>query len=250
VLLGDFISHLRNQPLSQNQHHHFLLACMPKSGSTWLATLISQTLHIPMGVLVPGYEGREQELDVNSLLMHHQFSYVAQNHLRYSQPTHQLIQRFQLKPIVLFRNLFDTIVSIADFLPTQGAHANTYLAFIREPQLALTRQELIDLIVEYFVPWYIHFYLSWQHAGVRHITLFYRDILADPAKVMRRIMAFYDVEVSDDQIQQGMIKAATIDTRKNKAVIGRGAQLSEEVKDRIRRYTTFYKDTDFSPIGL
>ncbi len=250
VLVGDFMAHLRGQPLSQNKNHHFLLACMPKSGSTWLANMIAQTLHIPMGILVPGYEAREQELDINRLLMHHQFSYVAQNHLRYSEPTHKLIQQFHLKPIVLFRNLFDAIVSLADFLPTQGANANTFGTFMREAQINASREEMIDLLVAYFVPWYIHFYLSWQHAPVRHITVLYEDMLADPAQTLARIMAFYDVDASEEQIRQGIEKVASADTRRNKAVTGRGDQLSTEIKNRIRHYTKFYKDTDFSPIGL
>lgn len=250
TLVHDFTAHLRGQPLSQNTSNHFLVACMPKSGSTWLNKLIAHTVGASVEHLVTGYDAREQELAVDKLITYHQISYTAQNHLKYSQPTHMLIEYFNLKTVVLYRNLFDVVQSLLDFIPKLGDEANSFNGYMKEKHTKMPKEDLLDFIIEYGVSWYIHFYLSWQNASVKHITVMYDDLLDDTEGTLKKIMDFHNVDVSEEQIKQAIKETSKIDTRKNKAVAGRGDGLSDEVKDKIRLYTRFYPDEDFSLIGL
>jgi hypothetical protein len=228
-----------------------LLACFPRSGSTFLASILAHLPGFQKVSLVPGYGRREQELALELLLAAHQSTgnYVAQHHVRYSDQTAHLLAAFGLQPIVLVRNIFDVVVSVRDHLKT-GA---TVIAqgFV-PPDLPFKPDEEIDrFIADLLVPWYLNFFASW--AGCPDcIQVTYEALIADPAATVALLQNRIGLTATDADIANAIAVARgnPASTRLNVGIAGRGKELSPHVARRIRALAGHYSDTDFAAIGI
>jgi hypothetical protein len=78
----------------------------------------------------------------------------------------------------------------------------------------------------------------------------YEDLAADPGQTLKEFLAFIGEDRPQALIDQTLARAATKHTRKNKAVAGRGARLSQRNRDRILELRKFYDHIDMSLVGL
>jgi hypothetical protein len=78
----------------RRQKPHFMVACMPKSGSTFFSTALAEYPGFRNISLVPDYGHREQELCQIQLSRYDRVSYVAQHHIRNSALTQLLIAEY------------------------------------------------------------------------------------------------------------------------------------------------------------
>lgn len=227
--------------------NHILIACMPKSGSTYLSTIISNLPKYRRVRLVPAWGAREQELDAYRLRINSIFNYVAQNHVRYSEYTRLLIIRYKLKPVVLVRNIFDIVCSTRDHFKIESITGPA--AYVPRDILNLSDEHIEDFIVNMIIPWYFNFYLSWKECS-DSITVNYDELSNNPEGLIRNIVQFHNLQIDVADQVNAIEKAQKLPTRKNQAVAGRGNSLSDSTKDRIRTYARFYPDVDFSDIGI
>jgi Sulfotransferase domain len=233
--------------LPGSQKHHFLLACMPKSGSTFLSEVIGNLPDFRKVSLVNDYDRREQELSLERLVFCNRYNYVSQLHVRNHTYTEYLANRFNLKQIVLIRDIFDIVVSIRDHLNREGPVFP--MGYMDDTVKDRTDNEIHHLIADMLIPWYINFYATWYHSNNRLIVN-YQDLNSSPEKVLREILDYSHLSFTDDQISTALLNSGKKSTRKNKAIVGRGEVLSDEVKAKIVGLTRHYPEIDFSPIGL
>ena len=237
---------LQGQALPSDQPH-VLVACMPKSGSTFLTKLIAALPGMNEAMLVTGQERREQELAVEQLLMYHAYPYVSQNHVRYSTTTAHLIRTFSLAPVVLMRNIFDIVVSFNDHHDAQSTvHP---MAAVPPDIPSWPSERAYAFIVDMMIPWFFNFYLSWQSVP-NTLVLNYDAVRESPADVLRQVAQFAQMTVSEDEIAAAVETANAGWTRKNVGIAGRGEALPEDVRDRIVQMASYYDGVDFSPIGI
>ena len=244
-----------------------LVACMPKSGSTFLSALIASLPGFRREHVVPSYKRREQELCNAKLqrafeathILRRAFdqglltetqrprAFVFQNHVRHNHETQVLIDRYRIVPIVLVRNIFDVVVSLRDHLARESYF--TPLAYVDEAMADWDDERMHAFIVDMAVPWYIHFYVSWAKAEHRHFVT-YEELTADPAETLRKALAFAKIPRTPEILAHALDKVQGASTRKNVGQSGRGAVLSDDLKQRVRRYCSYYPDVDFEPIGI
>jgi hypothetical protein len=232
-------------------YRRLLLACFPKSGSTFLAAILAGLPGFRKVSLVPSYQRREQELDVTCLTAAQRIAghFVAQHHVRYSVETQRLIDQFVLHPIVLVRNIDDVVASVRDHLKTGGTIlAQAYVP----PDLPRWHDAAIEqFIADMLMPWYFNFYASWAQCPHR-LEVTYENLIADPASVARLICHQADIAATDAQIGAALA-AANADraaTRFNVGISGRGKQISSEAGSRIRALAGYYSFLDLSALGL
>ena len=228
-------------------HHHLLVACMPKSGSTFLSAALANLPGFQGIGLTPGYGRREQELDTLSMLFYHRTNYVAQQHVRYSGSMEVWRQSLGIKPIVLVRDIFDVIPSLRDHFRREDTVGP--MGYVTQEMVGWEDSKLDYFIATMLIPWYFNFYRSWLDCE-NMLMVRYEDINADPASVVGRIVDHYGLGFSRETIESAVNKAQGGLTRKNQAIVGRGQNLSEEVKARIYEMADFYPGVDFSPIGI
>ncbi len=233
---------------------HIFIACAPKSGSTFLKNVL---------VTLTGYKDlfsvyaalqNEHELDLPQLAKFGMVNSVTQQHSRASEANIHLMQAFNIKPVVLVRNIFDTAISLLDFYKG-GFTFSTY--FTREDFDSFDRDQQIDLMIEFVLPWYFQFVASWQRVEAEKrlqvYWLTYENMIADKPTAVERVLNFCGLSAGIPNIEKviGESESDTRANRFNKGVAGRGKEsLSPDQKERIIRLARHYPKNDFSCIGL
>lgn len=228
--------------------NHVLLACMPKSGSSFLSSAIAALPDFNLAVLTPYWGGREQEIEDPCLVEAAKIgNYVAQHHTRYSGHTRAMMDKHSLSVVVLVRNIFDVVPSFVDH--HRNASIEHPLAFVPEGSGDWPFEKAARFVTSMMIPWYFNFYASW-YAVPDKILVKYEDWIAQPDKVLSGICKRINIDVSGQDVSDAI--AATINTtpRKNTVGPGRGATLPADCVDHIRTMAKFYERIDFSPIGL
>jgi len=225
-----------------------LLACFPKSGSTFTSSVIGKIDGFSKIPLVPSYGSREQELDIRGLYKYRNINFVAQHHVRYSMYLEELLQQYNVKPVILVRNIYDCIVSLADHLRNESL-INPF-AVINEEHIKFTDEQLYRVIADLVMPWYINFYVGWKMSSIEPLIVRYEDMIDNPENYFKKIFDVVDVNITSKEIAECIGKVQSEKTLLNKGIKGRGRSLPPEVKKHVKRLASHYPSVDFSDIGI
>lgn len=225
-----------------------LVACFPKSGSTFLANVIGGLPEFKVESYVPNHERREQELCDTAIGRCNGIHQVAQLHVRASWSTMHLIGKWNIKTIVLVRNIYDAIVSLTDHIERESPSFPH--AWFNETTAALPFEERLAAVVELAVPWFFNFYVSWWFGRPEAIVRYEDVILGGPERQAEFLVSSGVATCAEDVVTS----LATIDpvtTRFNVGKAGRGAALLSPLqREWVANLTRHFSDVDFTPIGL
>ncbi len=226
-----------------------LVACFPKSGSTFLTSLIGNLPGYSIAHYVPAYERREQEicdLEIQKFLLIE--NQVAQHHVRASEFTLQLIRRYNLKLIVLVRNIFDCIVSLADHMISESAVFP--MAYMDQQMANKPIEYRIEAIIDLAAPWYINFFVSWWKSMPNNIVR-YEDVVLGGIENKLSLISSIDSNIKYLDVLKAGEAIRDLNTRINVGKLGRGKQLiSSGLIDKVYRLSSYYPEVDFTAIGL
>lgn len=248
--LSDFTTDITPEQLGR----HIFIACVPKSASTFLKNLlISVTGYRDMFAVYAAGQ-TEHELYLPTVREFAHFDTVTQQHCRASDANVHIMQAFGIRPVVLVRNIFDSVMSLLDFYNNQGAFYNTYF---RGDFVSLDEETKIDLLIDNVIPWYLQFTASWdlveKQRRLQIHWLTYEELIGNKASAVQQVLNFYGLGAYEKALES-KIRETEGESRKirfNKGVAGRGkAGLSNKQKDRIRQLTRYYPSTDFGRMGL
>lgn len=91
------------------------------------------------------------------------------------------MDRFDVSPIILVRNIFDVVVSLVDH---HSRESNVYpAAFAPDDIASRSFDEQARFVTQMAIPWYFNFYASWQQCPDKFIVT-YDDFIANPSGVM------------------------------------------------------------------
>ena len=249
AVLSDFTTDITPDKLG----NHIFIACTPKSGSTFLKNVLAGITGYRDVFMVYSPGQFEQDVYLPTIRSAATFDSVTQQHCRASEANVHLMQAFAVKPVVLVRNIFDSVMSLFDFY-NNGAFASS---FHRADYLELDEETRIDLLIDNLVPWYFEFVSSWadveKHKRLEVQWLTYEDLIKDKASAIENVLRHYGLGAPRNGIEQKIqeVESERRRTRFNKGVSGRGSEgLRDRQKDRIRSFARYYPSTDFSRIGL
>jgi hypothetical protein len=227
---------------------HILIACMPKSGSTFLSDVIGQCPGFRRAVLTPSAGRREQEIDEQLLRKLDRVSFVAQHHVRNSDWTAEMCRSYRVRPIVLVRNLQDVVVSLRDHMRCESAVFPQFFADARHA--TLDDAALEQMIARLALPWYLNFYMSWREApGAMMVS--YEELTAAPGEVIQNILKFSGATTTDAEVEEAIGRVNARDTsRLNVGVAGRGAGLQPETIKTILDLIELYPEAAADPYIL
>jgi hypothetical protein len=145
-----------------------VIAAAPKSGSTFLYNAICRVTDLPGCRLSAAYSTNEQDLYLPALYMMRPIGCVSQLHMKGTFHNASLLKMFGIKPVILVRNIEDTIVSLANDLRSKelldgfGSGQNGYSFLWQDHAIAnLDEASLIDCIIDLVIPRYVNFHVSW-----------------------------------------------------------------------------------------
>lgn len=165
-----------------------MVACAPKSASTYVANVLGWYFSIEFGArqLVYYYEW-EQNLTPDVIeQINPRANFVLQMHLLPHRPNLIVLDKLQIKPIFLWRNLADTVISYDDHIRTQSHEWPNFYIHNRNWFLAQPDQARYQFLIQRALPWHLAFYLGWRarDATFRH----YENMLRDETAYFRGII--------------------------------------------------------------
>jgi hypothetical protein len=254
---------------TRSRQPNVLVACAPKSASTFIQDALQKALGLPGTSLFTAtrdaYSGsmlganlREQEPDELALIRNglNGVGYIAQHHARCSPYMARLLSFYNVKPIVTHRNILDTLVSMDDMLmdwrkasPTNPGHYfNDGMPsnFTLQP-----REDRLMMLAQRWTAWLVQFYITWkkcERSGlVAPLWISYEsDFLGDKAVLATRVSEFLGPEIANP----ARISAAFEDKsdaqakRLNKGVAGRGKDIPAAVRDQMLRIAGYYREEE------
>ncbi|MCM2476499.1 hypothetical protein HGO38_23930 [Rhizobium sp. CG5] len=276
---SEFAATILRAKLTASRAHqtNILVACSPKSASTFISGSLRRSLNLPDAKLMApslhaqtiysmGITLREQETDELALIQHgtNGIGYVAQHHVRCTPYLCRQLDLYKIRPIVTYRNVFDSIRSLDDMILSQRMKQDVdrpveqvYFADslpLKYPDL--DEETRLGMLVERYGAWYLHFYLSWKRCEamglVKPFWISYeRDFLGDKEVLARRLAAFLGEDiVSGDTLATCF---SDMDSAKkerlNKGVAGRGSQMPDSIRARVlAAFEPYFDEADFSEI--
>lgn len=232
------------------------IAAAPKSGSTWLTSMLSglEGMHL----LPPPPMGGRRELEIldghlvrpRSVLSH----LVDCQHVRASEHTLVQLARADAYPVVLTRNIADSLVSMHDHIsgrkagsvdPSMEPGHRWSMAYLTSSSWGrLSTADQYRVLVLGFMPWYVNFELSWgdwrgivaEHelrgslGDTLHEPIYvdYDHMRSSPHATIRAIVDHVGINASGKNIAAAVDTASALPTRRNLLVPGRGRDLMRE----------------------
>ena len=226
---------------------HIIIACMPKSGSTFLSRLIGELPGFSHVGLVESWDGREQEFDAARLSRYNRRPYVAQQHSKYNSHLQIFIEQYRLTPIVQVRNFADCVISLRDFYRKRKGQS-AFVAF-EQSHRDLPDAEFEEAIARFVMPWYVQFYVTWRTAPTAHF-FDYDEVISDPVQTVKNILVAAGVTPNFRHIETALERIGSQDTNFNVGKSERGKNICPAAKKTIGRLMDFYPDLKDDPLFL
>ena len=227
------------------------------SGTTYLTALLGKLLNaeIPYFHAADGYDGSDHVLSVNKLKLASgsDKSFVCPLHVRNSPSLQAQCKEYRIKKILMTRNIYDTMQSLKDRIRRYKHKTNDSSAIVFAKTLpshaSISEEELELFILRYAVPWYFSFVASWSNI-LKDPTEYirYEDLVEDPETTLFKASKILNIETSTDKIESAINAASKMDTRRNKAITGRGEMLEVSYRKEIAEIASLYQGVDFSCI--
>ena len=221
--------------LKSPHRDHVLIACMPKSGSTYLHALLRDITGLPDGCVSEWGDQNEGDICERRLRRLKRRS-VMQQHLKATETNLMWMVKYNVRPIVQIRSLFDVVPSIHDHL--KHAKAGLPCGCICRDFWHMNWEDRCEYLIQTHLPWYFNFLISWREAvaEIEICSIAYEDLFSDQVGSLTRVLDFYRIHASQEQIAAAIARASKCDTRFNVGVAGRGSQkLTSRQKLGIRK---------------
>ncbi|MFT4520044.1 MAG: hypothetical protein ACI9JM_002444 [Halioglobus sp.] len=239
--------------------HIIAVVAAPKSGSTFLANTLGKLTGYGNFRLCSGYGTNEHDLYLPALCLINRSGCVSQLHMKGSFHNAALMKAFGIKPIILVRQIDDTVVSLRkdlrkkESMPGYGTGQNGYSFIWQDIDTKnLSDEELTDAIIDLAIPWYVNFYASWyrlcEQGAVNAQWVNYKGIFSDTENTLQTLLSFQGIN-SVDKVSPELLTAKYATFQQGGEGAG-AAQLSSPQRERIRRLFSYYKGIDFEHYGL
>lgn len=246
-----------------------------KSGSTFISESLCQAFGLPKVSLMMllarpyhyqtfGAATRSHEVDELALLTAclRPEGFVAHHHMLGTQFLAKQAELYNLKFVLMKRNIFDCLVSLDDFLAKRLSSLFGDVGDYLETQLPLGWRELeqderIHHLLNRFLHHYVHYHVSWtlmeRHGLVSPLWISYEDeVLVDKVKMADRLGSWLgcSAEVVEQLAAQFSREKASLGTvHFNKGIAGRGRAIQGVNRERVlSAFNDFKHLADWSEI--
>lgn len=226
------------------------MACLPKSGSTYLTNLLADLFGLNHAYAFYEAHQNEQEIHLPSLAHCLARPSVIQQHCRATEPNLQVLQALQIRPIFLVRNLLDALASMRDMLVYADEPIFFPTAYTQLPEP--DRTMAIGLKFGF---WYVECFASWYRAvrdgRIAAMILPYERLKADKMAAVAAAATHVGLQTTPERIRR-TIDALDAQPKRTRRSAGgtRGEAAPEALRVYLAGHTRCFPDVDFSMLGL
>jgi len=237
----------------QNKSTIIAVVAAPKSGSTFLSNVLLHTLNLPYMPLCYAYSSNEHDLYFPALVAASINGCVSQLHMKGTPHNAQLMNMFGIRPIVLTRNIFDSIESLARDLRSKFAlgslgegHYGYSFTWLTDDIASLDDEQLIDFIIEFAAPWYVNQYISWRSMArkrlISPVFLRYEDLMNHKEEMITKLIKEVtgkDVEINPSLLESNFMPGAVGSRGSGRSGLGL-ERLSPAQVQAIKKLLSYY----------
>lgn len=231
-----------------------VLYAAPKSASLYLTQLFSSTLEFKNFQI--GFDEKGGETYYPRLLQAATIDLDTISHC-HNTPTPQicnLIDKLNITPIILYRNLLDSLVSRRDMLINSG-WATYFLSKQAINKFINGSEEYqLDVTISLFADEYLNFFTSWKEYAKSNHLLFitYEELLDNESNLVKKVGDYLGIDYSEKKLEEVSQKIKSIGgINFNKGTADRGANLfSTSQINRIREKANYFECSDAPFLGI
>lgn len=228
------------------------IAAFPKAGSSFVTNVLCD--YTGYGERKYAEPGMHKDLVIQRLKAVCGEPHIVKQHTIALPKNLELMHKFEIRPVVLVRNIFDGLVSLNDYLPAMDRDN-----FLMPNLEGRSPEERLRATVLFCAPFYIQFYVSWWRAeksGFPVCWVSYEEMLSDKTGFFERIIEFCDIPL-EERLSESIAKCDVKSgnriknaNRFNVGIAGRGEQIDGELRQHIHGLCSFFPEVDFSLIGI
>lgn len=202
--LENYYEYLKNK--SNGDEKHVLLACLPKSGSTFIAKTIVNITGYDFVQFQPYRATNEHNILPGVFYSNLNKNTVTQLHIKPSILNKKLLQEHDIKVVYLTRNILDSLRSIHHHILNENDQWFMFTA-VEDYQNWHTERQF-DFLIDLVLPWYVNFISSWQYeiekGSLNILEVSYEDFKTNNIKVISKILKFYGLDYDNNAIKKGI----------------------------------------------
>ena len=234
------------------QTDRLLIAAFPKAGSSFVTNVLCDyTGYAEQKYAEPGLH---KDLVVQRLRSASGQPHVVKQHMVALPKNVHLMQEYSLRPVILVRDIFDSLVSLSEYLTTRNR--DNFLM----PNIAdCDPGARLKATILFCAPFYVQFYVSWwrtRASALETCWVTYEDMLADKRVFFTRILDFYGVPIQE-RLSESISRCDTRPSkpienpnRFNVGVAGRGVGIPQDLRQHVLDLCACFPDVDFSRAGI
>ncbi|MCJ7777466.1 MAG: sulfotransferase domain-containing protein [Sedimentisphaerales bacterium] len=227
------LKHIRDRMMGHNKNKHIFVACLPKSGSTYLTSVLREITGFSRGGLAESLtKNRSNDVRRDKIERYCRKNTVAKQHVLATKNNVELLKEFNYRPVVLTRNIFDAAVSLYDYIEREEYRSSGY---IHRQYFQMSREDKLMYLIHVHLPWYFSFLVSWQDAcdEIDLLWVTYEGLFSDRVGTLSKILQFYSIAADAKRIEDAVGKMQGQDTRLNVGISGRGGELPASHRQAI-----------------
>lgn len=169
--------------------------------------------------------------------------YVAQHHMRMNPFAGEMLTLYNIRPIITYRNILDTLVSMDDMFVSdrKGGLPNNIHYFndgMSQDYHSLERDERLTILAHRQAVWLVNFYVSWRkceaYGLVKPLWISYEnDFLGDKKRLIARLLTYLGTDRADPA---NMVKVF-----KDKSS-GKSKRINKGLPDGAQPFLTMYEN--------
>lgn len=216
-----------------------LLACMPKSGSTFMSRVLTECSDYTLDKNLR-LSADVQEFSPVGLFRARDRRVISQCHMVASNYAVEQVNEYGIKVIVLERNVLDALVSLQNHCnrdPVMLRNMSPWFGYFGADFLGLPPERQLDRLIELALRWYVLFHVTWKRQQRNFLTpplmCRYEQVFPDIESSFPGIFEFLECDYSREKLSQ--LTPTNTKSRFDVGRPGRGAELlSDEQKARAR----------------
>jgi hypothetical protein len=182
-----------------------LLACMPKSGSTFVARLLDKATGFPVRRVMSS--GENPDIDLNAVRMLSGLGTVTQTHFICTGKFVDAANSYDIRTLILERNLLDVVISYVEYMSSEdmkksyrdrGFVSAAQNLVVDDSFDKLPQERQYDLMIDLALPWYLRFHVAWrryeQTMHRRPLWLDYDEFFSDIPGQSARIFEYCGID--------------------------------------------------------
>jgi hypothetical protein len=185
---------------------HILIACLPKSGSTFIASTIKNITEFNFIQFQPVRGTNDHNIDPSIFYSSLKVNTVTQLHLKPNALNKKLIKENNIKVVYLYRSILDSLRSFHNHILNENDQWFMFTASKDFKNWNIERQ--FDFIIDLILPWYINFITSWEneitYGSLEILPIDYDDFKKDNHQIINKILKFYGLDYDQAKVDLGL----------------------------------------------